>query len=104
MALHLVTQIANIDALVAHLGLVLRQIEVHQLVVQLAAGHVGPEVSLHVLLIDVQLVDRGALPLTRTTDTVLAEIHALTEARACLALAVLGAVAALDDNGVLGDW
>ena len=77
---------------------VLRQIEIHHFVAQLATGQIGSEVSLHVLLTDVQLVDRRALPLTRTGDVVLAEVHGLSEARALFALAMLGTVTALDDH------
>ena len=62
---------------------------------------------MHVLLIDTQLVDRGALPLARTSDAVLPEIHALAKARALFALTMLGAVAALDNyarGSILGEW
>lgn len=76
----------------------MRQIKVDQFVAQFAARHVGPKTVLDVLLIQIELVNRRALSLARTTDTVLPEVHAFTEARALFAGTVLGPVAALHDH------
>ena len=48
---------------------------------------------MHVLLIQIQLIDGRTLALAATTHTVLSEVHAFTEARAALLTGtVLGAV------------